>query len=40
VSAQALFSFLAIIVGLSLGFSVKPAVRRAWRAVERRRQSF
>jgi hypothetical protein len=37
-TAQALFSILAVIVGLSLGFSVKPAVRRAWRAVERRRQ--
>jgi len=38
VTAQALFSFLGIIVGLSLGFSVKPAVQWAWRAVARRRQ--
>jgi hypothetical protein len=37
-TVQTLFSFLAIAVGLSLGFSVKPAVRWAWRAVERRRQ--
>jgi hypothetical protein len=35
--AQTLFSFLVLIlavaVGLSLGFSVKPMVLRAWRAV-------
>jgi uncharacterized BrkB/YihY/UPF0761 family membrane protein len=36
-TAQALFSILVLIlavtVGLSLGFSVKPMVLRAWRAV-------
>jgi hypothetical protein len=42
VTAQALFSsfvsILAVAFGLSLGFSVKPAVRRAWRVVAARRR--
>ncbi|HTV27719.1 MAG TPA: hypothetical protein VMF32_08050 [Xanthobacteraceae bacterium] len=41
-TAQALFSalvsILAVAGGLSLGFSVKPVARRAWRVVTARRR--